>query len=765
MEANNGSSSNNVLREPGERTQLSRKAFQGNSCPSYLGYLSRVILKRCDGLPRAIVAISSPLSTKGNSLDEWDKIYRGFGAELEGNDKLKSLNLWVAEGFVEGKEGLRIELVAESYINELINRNLVQVAEKRKDGRLKAYQIHDLWREMVVSKSREQNIASTSSANKVLCLAVDNSMGDIQSNDFTRLHSLLMFSVEDPLSMLSKLWVADGFVKGKEGLRIELVAESYINELINRSLVQVAEKRKDGRLKAYRIHDLWREMVVSMSREQNIASINRANKVRCLTIDNSVGDIQSNDFTRLCSLLMFSVEDPLSMLSKKIVFLSPEINLVESGRRFVEWKEGLRIEEVVESYINELINRSLVQVSEKRIDGRLKAYRIHDLWREIVVSKSRKQNIVSINCADKVRCLAMDNSMGDIQRNDFTRLRSLLMFSVEDPLSMLFKAMSLGDGVNLLTVLDLSDTQKGFVEGNEGLRIEEVAESYIKELINRSLVQVAEKRKDGRLKAYRIHDLWCEMVVSKSREQNIGSINSADKLQCLAIDNSMGDIQRNDFSRLRSLFIFSVEDPLSMSSMSCTQFQTFSNEIVKLVHLTHLSLRDTKVKFIPNSIGNLKNIETLDLKDTDVKELPVEILKLRHLHHLLLYRYRERTITSYCILNHDGFKAIKGLGSLESLQKLCSMEANHGSNSNIMLRELGKLTQLRRLSIKDIFGDFLSSYLGDLLRVILKRCDDLPPAIVAVGGLLSAKGNSLDEWIWFTVALERNWKEMTNSRV
>ncbi|XP_058223007.1 disease resistance protein RPH8A-like [Rhododendron vialii] len=77
------------------------------------------------------------------------------------------IRLWVAEGFVEVKAGMTKEEVAEGYVNELINRSLVQVAKKRRDGRSKSYRIHDLWREIVVSKSREQNFVSLTSAEKL----------------------------------------------------------------------------------------------------------------------------------------------------------------------------------------------------------------------------------------------------------------------------------------------------------------------------------------------------------------------------------------------------------------------------------------------------------------------------------------------------------------------------------------------------------------------------------------------------------------------
>ncbi|KAE9448196.1 hypothetical protein C3L33_19902, partial [Rhododendron williamsianum] len=88
--------------------------------------------------------------------------------------------------------------------------------------------------------------------------------------------------------------------------------------------------------------------------------------------------------------------------------------------------------------------------------------------------------------------------------------------------------------------------------------------------------------------------------------------------------------------------------------------ETFPHEVVNLLNLTYLSLRATNVKMIPKSIGKLKKLETLDLKDTNVTELPDEILKLKHLRHLI---------------------------------------SNQGSNSGIVIREVGKLTQLRRLLI------------------------------------------------------------------
>ncbi|KAI8567322.1 hypothetical protein RHMOL_Rhmol02G0112400 [Rhododendron molle] len=259
---------------------------------------------------------------------------------------------------------------------------------------------------------------------------------------------------------------------------------------------------------------------------------------------------------------------------------------------------------------------------------------------------------------------------------------------------------------------------EGFVEVKEGMTREEVAESYLNELINKSLVHVTKFRQDQRSKAYQIHDLWREMIITKSREQNIVTIASErgrawpEKLRRLSVHHNLEDIQESIcFTRLRSLLVFSAIDSVSILSklaslgegvrlltvldFSGAQLETFPHEVVNLLNLTYLSLRATNVKMTPKSIGKLKKLETLDLKETNVTELPDEILKLKHLRHLLLYRYNiddQIYFPFHCVI---GFKAPAGIESLLYLQKLCAIDAS----VSIVLREVEKLTQLRRLFI------------------------------------------------------------------
>ncbi|CAK9153251.1 unnamed protein product [Ilex paraguariensis] len=102
--------------------------------------------------------------------------------------------------------------------------------------------------------------------------------------------------------------------------------------------------------------------------------------------------------------------------------------------------------------------------------------------------------------------------------------------------------------------------------------------------------------------------------------------------------------------------------------------------------MVYLSLRNTNVKFIPGSIGKLRNLETLDLEGTNLTELPIEIGKLRKLRYLV---------------PNTGVVFPVEIGNLSFLQTLGRIEAGK-VNGNIIMREVGKLTQLKSLYISGL---------------------------------------------------------------
>nr|XP_028956530.1 disease resistance protein RGA2-like [Malus domestica] len=71
---------------------------------------------------------------------------------------------------------------------------------------------------------------------------------------------------EISVSMLIRLWVAQGFIKSSgENESLEDVAYEYFMELLCRSFFQEEEKDEFGVIKSYKMHDLMNELAVSVS--------------------------------------------------------------------------------------------------------------------------------------------------------------------------------------------------------------------------------------------------------------------------------------------------------------------------------------------------------------------------------------------------------------------------------------------------------------------------------------------------------------------
>ncbi|KAJ1422982.1 P-loop containing nucleoside triphosphate hydrolase, partial [Sesbania bispinosa] len=108
-----------------------------------------------------------------------------------------------------------------------------------------------------------------------------------------------------------------------------------------------------------------------------------------------------------------------------------------------------------------------------------------------------------------------------------------------------------------------------------------------------------------------------------------------------------------------------------------------------LLHLKYLSFRGSSISSLPKSIGKLQNLETLDIRNTYIYEKPKEISRLRKLRHLLCHS------RLCCIQLKDG------IGSMTSLQTLKKVEMDE-DGGEAPVRELGKLSQLRELSLDGV---------------------------------------------------------------
>ncbi|XVF83607.1 hypothetical protein PTKIN_Ptkin16aG0503100 [Pterospermum kingtungense] len=129
-----------------------RKAFPGNMIDSQarskeFETIGRKIVKKCGGLPLAIVVLGGWLAAKSH-----------YPEDLEISIE-ELIRLWIAKGFILSslKNGEVMEDVAEQYLEELINRCLIQVGKRDYAGiGVETCRIHDLLRDLCVDKAREE---------------------------------------------------------------------------------------------------------------------------------------------------------------------------------------------------------------------------------------------------------------------------------------------------------------------------------------------------------------------------------------------------------------------------------------------------------------------------------------------------------------------------------------------------------------------------------------------------------------------------------
>nr|UBY06912.1 NBS-LRR disease resistance protein [Dasypyrum villosum] len=166
-------------------------------CPDMLKQVSNKILKKCGGLPLAIISIASLLANRPVVKDEWERVRRSIGSALDKNRSLDGMNnilslsyndlspnlktcllylciypedyviqrdilvrRWIAEGFISEERGQSKQEVAENHFYELINKSMVQPVDIGYDGKARACQVHDMMLELIISKSVEDNFIS-----------------------------------------------------------------------------------------------------------------------------------------------------------------------------------------------------------------------------------------------------------------------------------------------------------------------------------------------------------------------------------------------------------------------------------------------------------------------------------------------------------------------------------------------------------------------------------------------------------------------------
>ncbi|KAM7510649.1 hypothetical protein LguiB_009524 [Lonicera macranthoides] len=189
------------LTEDQAWTLFCNKTFpneHGKDCPPDLKDIARDMVKKCEGLPLAIVALGGLMASKGRSELKWRAVYNNFEWHWKDNPRLeviktilflsfcdlpyclkkcflyccrfpegdywvgggRLIRLWVAEGFVEERKGSTLEEVGKSNLKELISRSLLQVKKSNTFLGSKKCRLHDLTRVLALSISDKVNFSS-----------------------------------------------------------------------------------------------------------------------------------------------------------------------------------------------------------------------------------------------------------------------------------------------------------------------------------------------------------------------------------------------------------------------------------------------------------------------------------------------------------------------------------------------------------------------------------------------------------------------------
>ncbi|MFQ6665552.1 hypothetical protein Gotur_032256 [Gossypium turneri] len=181
---------------------LCKKAFprskMGSQCCSEeFVKLGKEMVKKCGGLPLAIVVLGGLLAAK-QSLAQWEIVHKNLHGHLNElshqdhqygavnrilvssyNDlpyplkpcflylshypedweipKKELIRFWIAEGFIPENKEFLMEDLGEKFLEELIDRSLVQVSRRDHTGtNVETCRVHDLLRDLCMKKAREE---------------------------------------------------------------------------------------------------------------------------------------------------------------------------------------------------------------------------------------------------------------------------------------------------------------------------------------------------------------------------------------------------------------------------------------------------------------------------------------------------------------------------------------------------------------------------------------------------------------------------------
>lgn len=272
---------------------------------------------------------------------------------------------------------------------------------------------------------------------------------------------------------------------------------------------------------------------------------------------------------------------------------------------------------------------------------------------------------------------------------------------------------------------------QGFADDNPSQHAAEpkdVADDYLDQLVQRSLMQVIERNEFGRAKRCVIHDLIRDLIIHRSREEDGFfqftncriTIGCNVRIRHLAVDRcEMGSQTVPNQASLRSFHAFGSEfDALFLSrfrlltvlNLWFVETEKLPDSVTSLHNLRYLGIRSTLIKGLPKDRRILQKLQTLDAKLSMVQRLPRSAAKLKSLRHLILFKRQDADFRRPfpCTV----VAAPEGLDNLTSLQTLKYVRADKK-----MVRSLARLEQMRSLELSGVDASHTADFSSSICRM------------------------------------------------
>ncbi|KAH0675145.1 hypothetical protein KY285_022946 [Solanum tuberosum] len=159
-----------MLNDGESWTLLKKKVFGEGFCSPLFEKVGPKIVRKCGGLPLSIVFVACILAGMERTEQCWKQVARSLGTEIrcypeniiEQNEEEINISkltlLWIGEGFVKNDEHRTLEDIAEGYLKNLVESNLVMLAKRNCGGKVKVCRIHDILFQFCKERAHTENL-------------------------------------------------------------------------------------------------------------------------------------------------------------------------------------------------------------------------------------------------------------------------------------------------------------------------------------------------------------------------------------------------------------------------------------------------------------------------------------------------------------------------------------------------------------------------------------------------------------------------------